>query len=177
MARRSAPSAKRWVAKAWRRECGCKSQFTLTRRTYFLTTRPSPRRASHRGRVPQLRRTPSHATLRRPHRQKIRPSRQRELGFASALPPPRLCNPSSRRWRRPPRHSRAPRPPVPLHHPEIHPRLHPPTHGHLRQIPSPRVNFSAPRREFLPLCFLARKRERAGTFCAPALSQVYFVFG
>src|SRR5581483_635892 len=44
----SAPSASRCVANACRSECGCKSQLTLTSRTYFLTIRPTERCVSRR---------------------------------------------------------------------------------------------------------------------------------
>src|SRR5712692_10894870 len=48
MARRSAPSASRCVAKAWRSECGCRSQLMFTRPAYFLTMRPTERVPSRR---------------------------------------------------------------------------------------------------------------------------------
>src|SRR6476646_8572439 len=106
----------------------------------FEQPRPSPRRAPHRGRVPQLRRPPPHEEFCWPHRQEIRQPRQRELGLAPTLAAARLRNTSSRRWRVPARHPRTPGPPVLVYYSKVHPRFHPPTDGHLRQIPSPRLS-------------------------------------
>src|SRR5207245_7239473 len=82
-----------------------------------------------------------HAALRWANRQKIRSPRQRQLGPAPALAASCFRDASPRRWRRSSRHSRTPRPPIPLHHPEIHPRFYSPAHGNLRQDAPPRLGF------------------------------------
>src|SRR6266699_1377969 len=81
------------------------------------------------------------ASFRRAHRQKIRSPRQRQLGPAPALAASCFRDASPRRWRRSSRHSRTPRPPIPLHHPEVHPRFHSAAHGNLRQDAPPRLGF------------------------------------